>query len=581
MSYNKYPAVKIPDAEKCFVGWEAILGEVIATANNLKTNLITIECYHGVYENDLKKAIHSHDPKATVISAREVYKSEEEIIELTYPDTTDDRIFGRITNLQMEDFLSMDKIESIRNKIKDSDQLIFVIGAGAAVITEPYYTIAIYADMARWEIQQRMRRKEVPSLGLSNATDSFEQLYKRGYFLDWRVCDTLKRNSIDRWNYWLDTNKKDNPKMITGHTLNVAMDTTIAQPFSVVPFFDPGPWGGQWMRKQFNLENNAPNYAWGFNCVPEENSLLLDFDGVIFEIPSINIVFFRPDELLGVSVRERFGEEFPIRFDFLDTIEGGNLSLQVHPSDEYISREFNMSYTQDESYYMLDTTENARVYLGLKTDVDSDAMINDLKSAQTNGQEFNADVFTESWTAKKHDHFLIPAGTVHCSGEGCMILEISATPYIFTFKLYDWGRVGLDGKPRAINIDRGSKVIQWNRQTEYVKQNLINCVETIAEGKDWREERTGLHPLQFIETRRHWQSGTVLHETGGTVNVLMVVDGKQAIVESPDNEFQPFPVNFGEAFIIPAKIKKYSIRPYGKSEGEEIATLKAYVRDNH
>ncbi len=239
------------------------------------------------------------------------------------------------------------------------------------------------------------------------------------------------------------------------------------------------------------------------------------------------------------------------------------------------------SYTQDESYYMLDTTENARVYLGLKTDVDSDAMINDLKSAQTNGQEFNADVFTESWTAKKHDHFLIPAGTVHCSGEGCMILEISATPYIFTFKLYDWGRVGLDGKPRAINIDRGSKVIQWNRQTEYVKQNLINCVETIAEGKDWREERTGLHPLQFIETRRHWQSGTVLHETGGTVNVLMVVDGKQAIVESPDNEFQPFPVNFGEAFIIPAKIKKYSIRPYGKSEGEEIATLKAYVRDNH
>ncbi len=311
MSYNKYPAVKIPDAEKCFVGWEAILGEVIATANNLKTNLITIECYHGVYENDLKKAIHSHDPKATVISAREVYKSEEEIIELTYPDTTDDRIFGRITNLQMEDFLSMDKIESIRNKIKDSDQLIFVIGAGAAVITEPYYTIAIYADMARWEIQQRMRRKEVPSLGLSNATDSFEQLYKRGYFLDWRVCDTLKRNSIDRWNYWLDTNKKDNPKMITGHTLNVAMDTTIAQPFSVVPFFDPGPWGGQWMRKQFNLENNAPNYAWGFNCVPEENSLLLDFDGVIFEIPSINIVFFRPDELLGVSVRERFGVLHP------------------------------------------------------------------------------------------------------------------------------------------------------------------------------------------------------------------------------------------------------------------------------
>lgn len=579
MSYNKYPAVKISD-EKCFVGWETVCREIATSASDLKTNLVTIECYQGVYENDLQKAIRSNFDEVTIISAQEVYKSEDEILELTYPDITDDRIFGRITSLQIEDFLSTEKIEVVRNKIRDAGHMVFVIGTGASVITEPFRSIAIYADMARWEIQQRMRRNEVPSLGISNASDPLEKLYKRGYFLDWRVCDALKRKSFDRWNYWLDTNTRDSPKMISTQTFNTAMTKTVSQPFSVVPFFDPGPWGGQWMREKFELENNAPNYAWGFNCVPEENSLLLDFEGVLYETPSINIVFFRPDDLLGLSVRVRFGEEFPIRFDFLDTIEGGNLSLQVHPSNEYISREFNMEYTQDESYYMLDTTGDACVYLGLKTDVDADAMINDLKESQETGKIFNADAYTESWPARKHDHFLIPAGTVHCSGEGCMVLEISATPYIFTFKLYDWGRVGLDGKPRPINIERGSEVIQWDRQAEWTKNNLINCVETVGEGADWREERTGLHQLQFIETRRHWQTGTVYHETGGTVNVLMVIDGKEALVESPDHTFQPFPVNFGEAFIIPAQIKYYSIRPYGKSEGHEIATLKAYVRSN-
>ena len=205
-------------------------------------------------------------------------------------------------------------------------------------------------------------------------------------------------------------------------------------------------------------------------------------------------------------------------------------------------------------------------------------MIADLKHAQTTGTHFDADKYAEKWPAKKHDHFLIPAGTVHCSARGCMVLEISATPYIFTFKLWDWGRMGLDGKPRPINIEHGAKVIQWDRQPKWTQENLINRISVIAERDSWKEESTGLHELEFIETRRHWHSEKMLHETGPGVNVLMLVEGEEAIVESPEQLFEPFLVNYAEAFIIPARVKAYSITPHGKSKGKQIATIKAYVR---
>lgn len=100
-----------------------------------------------------------------------------------------------------------------------------------------------------------------------------------------------------------------------------------------------------------------------------------------------------------------------------------------------------MHYTQDESYYLLDAEPGAQVYLGLKDGIDRAAMERDLRAAQAGSGEFSADVYVNQFPARPQDHFLIPAGTIHCSGKDSMVLEISATPYIFTFKLWDWGRV--------------------------------------------------------------------------------------------------------------------------------------------
>ena len=256
---------------------------------------------------------------------------------------------------------------------------------------------------------------------------------------------------------------------------------------------------------------------------------------------------------------------------------GGNLSLQVHPLTAFIREKFGLTYTQDESYYLLDAEPGAVVYLGLKEGIDRAAMERDLRVAQTGEIAFPAEKYVNTWPVEKHSHVSIPAGTIHCSGKNGMVLEISATPYIFTFKLWDWGRLDLDGKPRPIHLDYGIANIQWDRTTEWVRENLVNPVRPIASGPGWREESTGLYKSEFIETRRHWFTEPVEHDTQGNLNVLNLVEGDQVVVESPTNAFEPFVVHYAETFIVPAAVGKYRISPVGEV-GAPLATIKAYVR---
>ena len=226
----------------------------------------------------------------------------------------------------------------------------------------------------------------------------------------------------------------------------------------------------------------------------------------------------------------------------------------------------------------MDAAEGATVFLGVKTGVDREAMLADLRAAQRGGKPFEAEKYVNRLPAKKHDHFLIPGGTIHCSGAEAMVLEISATPNIFTFKLWDWGRMGLDGKPRPINVEHGSHVIQWERNTEYVHANLANHFEPVAKGEGWEEIKTGLHPAEFIETRRTKFSVPVSFETKDSVQVLNLVDGEEAVVESPDGRVEPFTVHYAETFVVPACVEKFTIRP--SIEGAECMVVRAYVRFN-
>jgi len=210
------------------------------------------------------------------------------------------------------------------------------------------------------------------------------------------------------------------------------------------------------------------------------------------------------------------------------------------------------------------------VYLGFKEGIDQAAFERDLKASETGDLLFPAENYVNKFPAKKHDHFLIPAGTIHCSGTNTMVLEISACVYIFTFKLWDWGRLGLDGKPRPVHLEHGLKNLQYERTTSWVEKELINQVKRISD----HEEITGLHEREFLETRRFMFDKNVEFDLNGSVNMGNLVEGKSAIIESLDGSFKPFEVHYAETFIIPATIDRVRMRCLDKS----CIIIKAGVR---
>ncbi|WP_220711056.1 class I mannose-6-phosphate isomerase [Enterobacter cancerogenus] len=575
--YNKHPEVSVRGFDAhAWRGWNDIITALNTRVLTSRKTVLVIDCYPGVRLEELERNVLARFGNAVRINVETARRDEHTLSEMLARNLTDDRVFGVLSCHQLAEFFDAEALTALQKQVAEAAGLVIVYGSGAALVHPG--DVLVYADMPRWEIQQRMRAGELGNWGVENLTEDMLRRYKRAFFVEWRVFDRHKTPLLKRCDFLLDTTQADAPAMVSGEALRAGLKQTTQQPFRVVPFFDPGVWGGQWMKQRFDLDPAKPNYAWCFDCVPEENSLLMRFGDVRIEIPSIDVVLLQPRALLGEKVHARFGAEFPIRFDFLDTVGGQNLSFQVHPLTEYIQQQFGMHYTQDESYYILDAEPGAVVYLGTQTGTRPEAMMDDLRQAARGEKPFDDARFVNQIPAKKHDHFLIPAGTVHCSGAGTMVLEISATPYIFTFKLWDWGRLGLDGLPRPVHLDHGEQVIDWQRDTQWVNDHLVNRIEPVAEGEGWREERTGLHEREFIETRRHWFSGPVVHHTEGGVNVLNLVEGDEARVDSPSGAFEPFVVHYAETFIIPAAVGEYRITPWGKGSSQQLATVKAWVR---
>ncbi|MDO9629866.1 MAG: class I mannose-6-phosphate isomerase, partial [Acholeplasmataceae bacterium] len=536
--YEKNPIININSIEASVDEGQ---NEIVEKLKKIKQGIIVFETYPGVDLNILHKDIISQLNADEVILVEQYAKPELEIDAMLERNLTNDRVFGLYSHHTIEDFYQMSQIKTISKSLHQKKGLFVVYGFGASLIASD---VLIQVSLTRWEIQLRFR-KGLPNFLKHNYKEDILRKYKRGYFVEWRVADRIKEKNIHKLDYVIDYVNLHKPMMIDAKTYNLFLNELTKRPFRMVPYFDPGVWGGQWMKEVCNLDAEKVNYAWSFDGVPEENSIKFNHQGKIVELPAQDLVQFRPTELMGNRVHARFGKNFPIRFDLLDTMGGGNLSLQVHPLTEYIQEQFGMTYTQDESYYILDTLDDGVVYLGFKENIDKKAFKHDLIVASKNASNFPDEKYINKFKANKHDHFLIPAGTIHCSGKNTMVLEISACVYIFTFKLWDWERIGMDGFPRPVHLEHGFNSLQYDRDTSWVEKNLINAITHLSD----QEEITGLHEREFLETRRYTFKDFVNIQTFGSVNVANLVSGKSAVIHSLDNSFEPYTIHYAETFI--------------------------------
>lgn len=560
-NYELHPYTEIKGYnDHAWEDYDSVISKLKQNIGEKESAVVCFDLYPGVNKEEIIALARKLKPDI-LIDMEELAKSEE-VLNREFRDfITDDRVFGIMCHKRLEDFFDFEKMAAARQQLSIQKKgLVVIAGVGAGLLREG--DITVYCDITRWEVQLRYR-EGMPNWHCTNYDAPNLEKYKRGFFIEWRLADRYKKERFESFDYILETEEKGNPKLITGEAFRAGLKELSRRPFRLEPYFDPGVWGGHWMKEHFNLDKEKENFAWSFDGVPEENAINLAFGEVKVKLPAIDLVFYCPKDLLGERVYGRFGTEFPIRFDLLDTMGGGNLSLQVHPMMEYIQDAFGMHYTQDESYYLLDTDEDedTYVYLGVKKSVDKDAMARDLREAEIGKIQFPAETYINEIPVKKHDHILIPAGTIHCSGKNTMVLEISATPYIFTFKLWDWGRVGLDGIPRPTHVDHGLKNIQWERDTDWIYNEIVHQEQILEEREGMKLERTGLHNQEFINTFRYTFTVPVSVKMEDSVQMMNLVEGESASIESVDGTFQPFEVHYAETVIVPASVGEYRIVP--------------------
>jgi mannose-6-phosphate isomerase class I len=572
--YDIYPGFHLPDGQ-IFTGFNSLAGQLAAAGKT-----VVIDGFGGILWQDFRERL---DRALTTAGHCAAWRNVDEAL-LPAAEIEDrikpflggnDPIFGtRYTGL-FRDFFDADKLSALRPDPAASLNILY--GCGAALAG--WEGTLVYLDVPKNEIQFRSRAGSISNLGKVTPLAP-KVMYKQFYFVDWVVLSRQKMDLLPRVDVMVDMQRIDEPVWMTGANLRAGLDDMGHNFFRVRPWFEPGPWGGNWIKQHIpQLPLDVPNYAWSFELIVPENGLMFQSSGRLLEVSFDMLMFHNAKDVLG-DFQPRFGTDFPIRYDFLDTVDGGNLSVQCHPTVSYTRKNFGENFTQDEAYYILDAEPGAQVNLGFQPDIQPDEFRAELEKSYEQKVEIAIDRFVNHEPSTKHDLFLIPNGTIHGAGIGNLVLEISATPYIFTFKMYDWMRLDLDGNPRPLNIARAFENLNFERKGNRVRRELVSHPYLLQAGAGWKLYHLPTHPEHFYDVHRVEFDGTVELSTNGSPQVLSLVEGERVTLETSSGSRQLF--NYAETFVIPAAAGTYRlINETGGTLKAVITFLKPGIEKDH
>ena len=448
--------------------------------------------------------------------------------------------------------------------------LLVAYGPGAALLDSDCLW---YVDLPKRYAEAEVSAGRGRNLG--QRSDDGVATTKRLFYVDWPLLDRHRDGLVARVDRWFDVQNPGRPTSIDGDTMRDTMDVLAGQPFRTRPTFNTTPWGGRWGQQQLGFNPGATNTALGYELIAPESGVLIGDVTAMVELPFQLIVATHPGPMLGLAVHEVFGTSFPIRFDYLDTVDGGNLSVHCHPRPAYMKEVFGWSYPQHETYYVMVGGRDGYVFLGLRDDVDTTEFHLRADKADHGGEPFQIERFVQTFPAEPHHLFCVPAGTPHGSSAGNVVLEVSATPYLYSLRFYDWLRRDAEGRQRPVHVQHAFENLDSKRTGAAVRSELVQSPRVVREGDGWREELLGSLPEMFFEVRRLVLSPgrAIDDDTGGRFHVLNVVEGEGVEIEPISGNRHV--LAYAETLVVPAAVGPYRAWNLGKGR---VRVVKSLVR---
>ena len=546
-------------------GWQALVAGLTAGVNVVAVDGPEIAPWDGLVEG-LGRALSDAGLEAEFVRATHWLLPWPKVLELTSSlELVDDPDFDRLPSRDLEELFSVPA-----RLVVPQAGLLVVYGPGAALLP---HELLWYAELPKRYAESAVASGRGRNLG--QPAGAGPATAKRLFFIDWPLLDRHRDRIAAGIDSWLDMQCPASPAWLDGKVLRATLSHLARRPFRTRPTFNTTPWGGHWAQRELGHNPGAPNTALGYELIaPEAGVLLANEGGPVVEVPFQLVVAAQPDELLGPPVKQTFGTSFPVRFDYLDTFGGGNLSVHCHPRQEYMRSVFGWPYTQHESYYVMVGGSEHRIFLGLNDGVDIEAFHKEAEEADQDGTPLDISSYVPAFAATQHKLFLIPAGTPHGSGAGNVVLEVSATPYLYSLRFYDWLRRDSSGDLRPVHVEHAFANLDTSRTGAAVERDLLQAPRELRRGAGWLEEVLGSRWDMFFEVRRlHIAPGSVAEDASGdSFHVLNVVEGAGVVLEPFGAPAQV--VNYAETVVVPAAVGRYRLRSLG---GRRVLVVKALV----